>query len=215
MWDPLFVRVGQEITKSLWDALVARVRSVHLIEGPGIRLQYTADGTIVTATAADGSNFAHPFRVAIAGDRLTIRPGLVNGVDATIKGVPLAGDAKNPPPFLDFKALKLDKERRGYVALEIKCGPDWQITKGAAEVVQVAAWDTETGEPGEAPARGPAGVPGLSGRRVRYPLALLRPNAAGALEVFQIQHFNLAHEAKPRDAKSNIARHFFKMGGAA
>lgn len=216
MWDPLSVRVGQPITARLWDGLVARVRAARLLEGPGIRLQHTPDGTIISAKGSDAGRYVHPFQVSIAGDRLMIRAGLVNGIEPRIKGIPLSGDAKNPQPSLDFKRPKLDQDGRGYAALELGCGADWQIPNLGAEIVQVAAWDTETGEPGiPTESRGAAGIPGLSGRRVRYPIALLRRNKAGAIDVFQIVHFNVSHSAKPRDTKSDIARHFFAMGGVA
>jgi hypothetical protein len=217
LFDPLFVRVGQAITEKLWNALLARVAAVRLLPGPGIRLQYTENGTIVSAIdTGRGGAPVHHFRVTLAGDRLTIRPGLVNGIEPKIGTTPLSGDKKTPQPSLDFRSPKLDGERRGYVALEIQCGPDWQITN--VQAVQVAAWETEDGKPAEQGSGQPSaisGVPGLLNRRVRYPLALIQPDQAGNLEVVQIVHFHLRHHVKPRDLASNVARHFFSIGGVA
>jgi hypothetical protein len=96
------------------------------------------------------------------------------------------------------------------VAIEITCGKKWEIV--TMELVQVAYFDSENGEdppPGSGGPSAVGGIPGISGRRVRYPLAMLRQRKTGQVDLFQIVYSNLTHRAKPKDDATDIARHFF------
>jgi len=210
-----FVRRGQPITAELWNKLVAAVRSVRLLPGDGARLRSTPNGTLV-GFDAPSAPWAHPFQVTLIGQSAAqISSGLVDAIEPKIDDVPLSGTDDQPPPRLEFGKLKLDANNRGYVAIEITCDEKWKITK--MEIVQVAYFDSESGEEppeGSGGVSAIGGIPGISGRRVRYPVAMLRLRKSGLLEVFQIVFFNLAHRAQPRDDRSQIARHFFWPGTA-
>jgi hypothetical protein len=215
-----FVRRGQPITAELWNKLVAAVRSVRLWPGDGARLRSTPDGTIVGFDAAS-SRWPHPFQVTLFGQSAAqIRSGLVNDLEPKIGDVPLSGTESDtglaqPPPRLEFGKLKLDSNNRGYVAIEITCDEKWKIT--AMQMVQVAYFDSENGEDPPAASGGVSaigGIPGISRRRVRYPVAMLLQRKSGQLDVMQIVFFNLAHRAQSRNTQSDAARHFFWPGAA-
>ena len=215
MNDLPFVRRGQPITADLWNRLVAAVRAVRLLPGDGARLRSMPDGTIVGFDAAPAP-WAHPFQVSLIGQSAAeIRTGLLNAIEPKIAGVPLSGTDDKPPPKLEFGKLKLDTDNRGYIAVEITCGKKWEIT--TMEMVQVAYFDSESGEEPPEGSGGPSsigGIPGISGRRVRYPLAMLRQRSTGQLDLFQIVFFNIVHRAQPRDDAADVARHFFWPGPA-
>lgn len=215
MNDLPLVRKGQPITAELWNRLVAAVRATRLLPGVGARLRSMPHGTIIGFDAAPVS-WAHPFQVSLVGNTAAqIRPGRVNMIEPKIDGVALSGTEDEPSPKLEFGKLQLDKEDRGYIAIEITCGPKWEIK--TAEMVQVAYFDSETGEEPPPGSGGPSsigGIPGLTKRRVRYPIAMLRLRKSGRLDLFQIVFFNVAYRAKPRDDKTDIARHFFWVSAA-
>ena len=208
MNDLPFVKRGQPITAELWNRLCAAVRAVRLLPGEGARLRSTPDGTIVGFDAAPAS-WSHPFQVSLIGKTAAeIRPGTVNSIEPKIGDVPLSGSDSKPTPKLEFGKVKLDGDGRGYIAIEITCGAKWEIkTMG---MVQVAYFDSENGEDSPGGSGGPSsigGIPGISGRRVRYPIAMLRERSTGQLDLFQIVFFNIAHRAQPRT--EDVARHFF------
>lgn len=202
-------RAGQELSAAMWEAARAAVRASRVRGGSGIRVKETADGSIISA-AEGPATWNHPFRVELLGSRARITPGTVNGIEPRIDGVPLSGTDEDPPPVLAWEKLKLGDDGRGYVAIELECDAHWKIAPERLTVVQVAEFDTEDGEPFEdqSPALA-GGVPGLPGRRARYPLALLIKRASGAVDAVQIVHFALQHRAAPRTADATIARHFF------
>lgn len=210
-----FVKRGQPLTAELWNRLVAAMRAVRLLPGDGARLRSMPDGTIISFDAATAP-WSHPFQVSLIGQSAAqIQPGLINSIEPQISGVALSGTDTKPPPKLEFNKLKLDADNRGYVAVEITCGTKWEIK--AMEMVQVAYFDSENGEDPPPGSGGPSaigGIPGLSGRRVRYPVAMLRQRSTGQLDLFQIVFFNIVHRAQARDAETDSARHFFWPGTA-
>lgn len=182
----LFVRPGQRITAALWNKLVAAYRGARILAGDGITLRQTPDGTLISCSVWRPWN--HPFKVTLSGTSATVSKGLINGIEPTIKDVPIGGTEKAPPPKLQFKTPKLDKEGRGWIAVEIVCEQEkWTIE--SATIVQI---DTlETDDPASA----------------RHPLAMIREQLSGSLGLFQIEYFNLQHGASVRE--SGAARHFF------
>lgn len=205
------VRPGQPITAELWNLARAAHRASLLRSGPGIRLRQTPNGTIITGVSG-GPAWDHPFKVSLIDSRAKITPGTVNGIEPRIDDVPLSGTDDDPPPELTWSKLKLDTEQRGYIALELTCDEKWKIIPELLTVVQVASFDSDDSGAPPAGSGGPAsagGVPGLLGRRARYPLAMLRQRKSGRVDVFQIVHFALQHRAQPRNETAQIARHFF------
>ena len=206
MTEPPFVKRGQPITAILWNQLCAAVRGCRLIAGDGVRLREMPDGTIITFDG-DGADFVHPFQVSLVGtEGASIRPGTVNRVDAKIKGVPLAGSDREPPPVLKFGKLQLDQDGRGYICVEVTCEKDWSVEK--VEVVQVADPNTDAGEASGSHG-GSGGSVALPGRRARYPLAMLRERKDKKLDLYQITFFDLQHRPALATDRKTAARHFF------
>ena len=210
MTEPPFVKRGQPITAPLWNQLCVAVRACRLIAGAGVRLREMPEGTIVTFDGG-GADFVHPFQVSLVGaEAAAIRPGTVNGVDAKIKEVPLAGsDAgrAKPPPVLRFGKPMLDDEGRGYICVEVTCREkDWSVEK--IEVVQVANPNTDDGAAGGGTG-GNGGAVALPGRRARHPLAMLRERKDGQLDLYQITFFDLQHRPALAPDRKTATRHFF------
>ena len=207
MTEPPFVKRGQPITATLWNQLCAAVRACRIIAGDGVRLREMPDGTIITFDG-DGADFVHPFQVSLVGtEGASIRPGTVNRIDAKIKGVPLAGSDREPPPVLKFGKPQLDQDGRGYICAEVTCREkDWSVEK--VEVVQVADPNTDAGEASGSHG-GSGGSVALPGRRARYPLAMLRERKDKRLDLYQITFFDLQHRPALGTDRKTAARHFF------
>ncbi len=186
----LFVRPGERITAALWNKLVAAGRACRLISGDGIRLRQTPDGTLVSCSTWKPWN--HPFKVTLSGTSATINRGLVNTIEPKIKDVPIGGDEANgkPQPKIEFKEPKLDKDGRGWIAVEVICDKEKQWAVASATVVQVGELKTDD------PTKG------------LHPIAMLRRSKTGDLSLFQIEFFNLQHKAAV-PTNGNAARHFF------
>ena len=155
--------------------------------------------------------YSHAFKVSLTEHGASITPGTVNGIEPVIGGVLLSGDeAGENIPELRWKKPALDAKRRGYIALEAICDREWKIVQGDLTVVQVAYYDSLDGKAppdGSGGIAAAGGIPGLPGRRVRYPIARLIQRKSGELEVFQIVKFDVTHRVQARTA--DIARHFF------
>ena len=208
MNPPPFVRRGEPITAALWNQLSAAVRACRVIAGDGVRTRETPDGTIISFDAKSDP-FVHAWLVTLIGDdSATIRPGTVNRLEATIKGVPLAGEDTKPPPVLKFGEPNLDSEGRGWICVEVTCDPKEQWAVKKAEIVQVADPDTPGGEPGERLNTLGAAKP-LPDNRARHPLAMMREREGGRLEIFQITYFDLQHRVALAADQQTAQRHFF------
>lgn len=186
---------------------------LQLYAGKDIRLRKISGGYIISSKAGR-SNFSHPFQVSLAGNTATLRPGIINGVPATINGMPLEGTDGKPVPSIEWQQLRMDLTGRGWIAVEVTCGDDWEVK--TAEVVQVGSLDSLDGSalPEGLPPYSAGGSPGLLGRKARHPIAMLRRRKrSGQVDLFQVTHFNLQHRAFVRDEASEIARHFFFPAG--
>jgi hypothetical protein len=212
----LFVKVGELIRASTWNAMARAVQALKLIAGPGVRLRETGSGTIISFEGGDAT-FLHPFRVSMSGVEARVRPGRVNTVMPTYKDIPLDGGEKHDEvPPIDLSKLKKDKEGKAWIALTVQCSKkDWSVEK--AYIEQVADLSSESGdapyEPGtkDPGITGPpslGGIAGFSERRARHPLALIREYEDGSRALFQISFFNLNHRVVAKD-KTDVARHFF------
>jgi len=187
----LFVRPGEKLTASLWNDLVALVRSCRVWPGNGTRIRRTPDGSTISASFAD--SWDHPFKVFFAGDSCTIAKGTVDNIEPTIDGVPLSGDARKKKgiPTLDLSAPEFNDDGLGWIVVEITVDPDqWKTT--AAEIKQV---DTLTADDK------------LKGR---HPIALLAQRDGGNPDCFQVEYFNLQHRTDGKD--KTPTRHFFWPG---
>lgn len=208
---------GEPFTAEKWNAAQRAVRSLRLFSGPGIRLQVTPAGTIIAA-ANKGTPWDHPFRVTLMGEtKAEITPGFINGnIEPKIKvksgEIPMSGTDKERAPFLEWGKPKLDKDGAGYIAVEVVFTEQWTLTKDSGtKIVQVAYFDSEDGvtPPKNDGKSGGGGVPILTGRRARWPLARLVKHDGQPLEIFQITQGDLQCRAQPRDAKALVGRVFF------
>lgn len=203
------VRAGDPVSLRTFAGHGAAAQRNRLFAGPGVRLQSMPGGTIVSFDG-NAALWPHPFRVSLGGNSAVVRAGLVNGIMPKIGTVPL--DAATGAPRLSWTKPKLDKTGRGWLALEVTLGEEWEVT--AATIVQVADLDHDAAA--AAPPPTPAGYSSggsltLPGRRARHPLALLRQRDSGALVAFQTTHFNLAHRVAVAPS-GDRGRHFFFPG---
>ncbi|MEQ1861999.1 MAG: hypothetical protein ABMA13_18935 [Chthoniobacteraceae bacterium] len=171
-------------------------------------MRQTPDGTVISGPDAVAS-WDHPFRVSLIGDSgALITPGFVNLIEAEIDGEPLSAE---PAPKLEWNRPKLDADRRGYIAIEVECDEKWNVKKTGVKLVQVGYLSSENGTdpPPDDEQSAAGGVPSFTGRRARWPLAMLRQRKDGGLGLFQITHGDLQFRAQPRSAKVDFARCFF------
>lgn len=198
------VEKGQPITAALWRLAGMAVRAVRLRRGPGIRLRWTPDGTVISA---DGGppRFIHPFLATVVGSSATFVPGTVNGAMPLIAGTVLDAD---PAPKLTWDELKLDDQGRGFFAIELGCDEKWKLDPKTLTLVQVADWRTEDGNAADTPSLH-LEAPSLKKRRTRWPVAALRQRASGTLDVFPVTMAPLIHQAVPKTLAAETARHFF------
>lgn len=204
-------RRGDPVTADAWERMRAANRMCRLIAGNNVRLTELDDGTIINFTGG-GADFVHSWLVTLRGlDSAVIRPGTVNRFEATIKGVPLSGHEGKPVPVLKFGKPRLDKEGRGYIAVEVTCNPKTDFAIVKAEIVQVADPDTEDGGPRkkDQPMNTTGAAVALKGHRARHALAMLRLRKSGRLDVHQITCFDLAHRVDLAEDRKTAARHFF------
>lgn len=186
------------------QAMAAAVRATRIRSSATVRASETAEGTVLDTVSSGGAAFIGAFYVSLSGDTgASIRPGTINGVPATIKSMPL--DAQ-PAPVLAWRRLKLDADKRGWIAAEITCDPGNAWAVKTVEMVQVADLNTDDGAPGQViSTSGEART--LSGNRARYPVAMLRERADGRVDLYQIAYFSVQHRIAPRAA--GPPRHFF------
>ena len=211
----LLVKAGDLLKAGQWNEAGRLMQSIRLISGYGIRLRTTSNGTIISAMIPR-SAFVGRWKCQLEGEsRVLVKPGAINGVEATIKGVLLSGDPKRNQavPVLELRAIQLDSEGKGYIAAEVQCSDDGLWAIKTVEIVQVAYLNSDDGkEPpkGNILTQSSAGVPNLEGRRARVPLAMLRRRAAGNIELFQIAYHDFGHTIKTvADRKLDQGRHFF------
>jgi hypothetical protein len=209
-FDPPFVKVGQVVTTAIFHAMMRAVRAVTLIAGPGVRLRVTPAGTMISFDAGNQS-FVHPWQASLSGGTAaTLRPGTVNTVPATIKGVPLDGGSDNAtPPKVEFPLPKVGKDGRGWICAEVTYLPDKLWAVGTFEIVQVADPDSATGDPLDGLPNATGGSLPLPGNRARHPLALLVKRDGGTLDVFQVSFFDLQTRTQFKADGVTPSRHFF------
>ena len=188
MWED--VKPGDPIPNlaSFWTGLRDAARRRRLLPGVGVRLRETPTGTIINfdATAA---LWNHPWAPALASGELTLSPGLVDGLEPTIGGIPMSGDANNKVPTVTIDLQKFTAKGRSVVAVEIECDEQWLIK--SAIIVQVAQLDdVEGASPG---VERPLLPPTLPKRKTRCALVQLRKSASGAVTAVPIEMFNLKH----------------------
>jgi hypothetical protein len=184
-------------------------RANRLRFGVGSRVRVTPFGTVVNFDF-EPAEFLHPWQCSLAGaNAVSIRPGMINRVEATIGGVRLSGDEKHSPPLLRWSKLALDAEGRGYICAEVTLDPTKFYEVKQVVMVQVADPDTDGGLPGKEPPNRQGGARPLSGFRARHPVAMFRRRKDGRLDLYQNAFFDLQHRVQQREGTTHILRHFF------
>ncbi|HEY3898919.1 MAG TPA: hypothetical protein VGM54_09920 [Chthoniobacter sp.] len=211
MWNFPEAHPGDDITAEIWDTARAAVMAMRLLQGEGIRLKWSANGVTISASP-DLVTFQNPFKCSLKSQgKAAILTGLINGQEPLINGVYLSGPNRdgNQMPVLDFGDPLLGNNGAGYIATQFQCDNNWVLIPKSLTIVQVPYYDSLNGTPppNEGGAATSGGIPGLPGRMVRCPLAMLRKLSSGQVILFQIPYFNLAHKADPRG--NDQARHFF------
>lgn len=191
--NDLRVRRGDPIQPA-WQRLLKWAAGTKLIAGRGVRLSVTPQGTLVTADVRNRP-WDHPWKVAVSDKTASIRPGLLNNLMPTIKGVALDGKDAKAPPTLKI-AGGPDEELRSWVMLQVTMDADGRIppkAKDAITLIHVNQLEPE--------------LPVTTGLQ---PLALLQWDESGSVKsVFQIAHHNLNHRFLPGIASRGPGRHFF------
>jgi hypothetical protein len=194
--EQMLVKAGDIIRIGPWNYLMRAIRSIRLIAGEDCRLRETPDGTIINFSGGN-FKFLHPFKVSLEGDSgVKVRPGMVETkmpfIKVDGKEVPLDGGADKDFPTLTWKEPKLNEDKRGWVAVEVRLKPDsYEIDK--VEVVQVKELQEE----------------GMDPRIGRHPIAMLLKKKDGTLKCFQTSHFSLKYYPKVNPTTKAI-RHFFR-----
>jgi len=193
---------------AFWNNLKAMVRARRLLPGVGVRLREMPFGTIVNFDA-DAATWDHPWRISLNGKEVTLRRGLVDGMEPKIGDRLMSGDKRNPdPPKLTIAPSRFTQSGRSLICVETECDEYWK-TK-TAKLVQVARLnDADPDTPGDGDI--PLLPPTLAGRKTRCPLVLLRKDEAGNITAFQIAYFNIRHVALfPSGTTDELrVRHFF------
>jgi len=208
--EGISARPGQPVSAQKWNRMEDKTRGNRVVAGDNVSIHRAPDWTMIRVPRRN-ANFSHPFAcVLVSTDSALVYPGLVNGLEPTIDGVKLSGEAGKTAPLLGIS----DKNDISYIALEITCNEKWQIV--SATIVQVADFCSDaTASQGIGTASEnllAAGFPSLTNKRTRYPLAKLIKQSNGGVYLFQIAYFNLQHRAYSRDQKGLVVRHFFWPG---
>lgn len=202
--DKLFVRRGDPVTADRWNALVNLVKAARIIKSRDVLPFETPGGTIINLRKL--GDYTHPWQVTEGAGEVTVAPGTINGMD------PFVGFSRDklsalPPTPLPIDSGGFDGDGKGWVAIEVQYDEVYAaITE--ARIVHVANLGRDSQETAVNP-RFYIGIPGLEGRRARYPLARVLKRGEN-FEVRQIAYFNL--QTKPRhvgDFTKVIPRHFF------
>jgi hypothetical protein len=189
---PPKVAPGDPFTAKLWNQLRDAVAALRPQSGANTRITQGPNGFSVSFVPA-GLNWDHPFRVLQSGKSITVSPGLVNGIEPTIGGVPISGVSAQGK-MLVGGAPKLtlgsdyDAESRSWIVLEVEIGGNG-TTILEAKILQTATFPTT-----------------LETSMARHPLAVIK-NTSGTPVIHQITYHNLAYQfLKP---SNGTGVHFF------
>ena len=124
---------GEPILAEHWNALLDWLRATQVLGGANVRVSRTPNGTWVTAQPG-AIPVAGAFDVRLgseeSGQVATIARGLVEGIEPTIKGVKISGDANTPDLPAPTLALPTPDSAEGYIYLACEIGKEsWRITK--------------------------------------------------------------------------------------
>ena len=192
-WSKLEARPGDEI-RPAWEEMKRAVKALRLLQGRGIQLMDTPQGTAVSAANGAG-NFAHPFAAALSGSTMTFSKGLLNGLEPVIGGTPVSGnpDDGTPAPALTLDPAQMDGATlQSWACVEVSPKADGTLDPAVPPVVVHRSTPTSTN-----PALG------------RHPLALILWQAGRPSRVFEVTYFNLRYVRTTPGAGRGLAQHFF------
>ena len=159
------------------------------MRGVGVRVRQSPQG-YVHSLDRRGKGFAHPFRAALSGMRVSVERGVVEGYEPVIGSVPISGDADNARPLLELSDLG---RQETWVCVEVYPEEDNTLTKEKPPKIV-------HGE-----------VPTLRSRTIgRHPLAMVVWLEGRPVQLLQITYFNLRYARINFDSTEiGVVRHFF------
>jgi hypothetical protein len=161
---------------------------------------------VISFIAAGSASFGHPWKTTVSGNTVSIRPGNIQGIQACINKIPLAGDDKNPPPKLTIQLpLAVDKNNCAWLCAQITYDP--KKGNSITGVEMIVTNDLDNGA--SLPYAG-GGCPDLPGNKANYPVTMFRqiPNSQ-TIEVYEIAFFNAQHGVELAKDGKTVSRHFF------
>ncbi len=91
-----------------FQRIVKAIEGLQIRPGFGLLAAFAPFGTVLSLdSSAVGASFAHPWRPTLTGSAVTFVKGLVNGMEPTVNGVKMSGDASKTPP-VPAPTLQLD-----------------------------------------------------------------------------------------------------------
>ena len=144
---PSLVTPGQPLSAKAFNELLAYVRSLDLRGGPGIRVQRSMVGTTVSAAEqavqavqASAKPYIPPFMCSLAGVKISVAPGYVNGQVPTVNGVAL--DAVVPPTLTCYSGSNVVYLKTAGI-IDTETGAE-TVARAVVEVAQTAPEDSVT-----------------------------------------------------------------------
>lgn len=142
---PSDVQPGQPISAKAFNEILRYLRASRVRGGPGIRVTSSAVGTTIArleqgVLATPSSPYIPPFRCSLAGTKISIAPGYVNGQVPTIDGVAL--DAIVPPTLTCYAGSNVVYlKTAGIIATDTGVET---VARAVVEVAQTAPKDSAT-----------------------------------------------------------------------
>jgi hypothetical protein len=180
--DPrrLFVRPG-ELVLPAWNRLVEFGRTLTIYSGPGILVSPRIGGGVTISARAWVKNFDHPWKTTLNGTSAEINPGLVNGLEPLIDGIPMSGKDNGARPRLDLDDKLFDKTGRSWISIELT-----RTDSGKIDKLRIVQTDIYLGQDGGTLEHKP--------RLVLEPIAMLkraRTDKGGVGKLSQVRFFNV------------------------
>lgn len=159
--------------------------------GVGTRLTLNSMGYSISAKSA-GATYAHPWRPAMVSRGVQLAMGLVDGRQATIKGVPIGGSPGVAQPTLTLDPQIANANGESYVCVEVHPDKDGSLPADSPiEVVHMNDWRSLDPNVGRAPLclvlwknNQPFRVVAIAMFHLRYARVLPPPGAGAVRHLF-------------------------------
>lgn len=198
-FDPrrLFVRPG-DLVLPAWNRLLEFGRTLTIYSGPGILVAPRIGGGVTISARAWVRSFDHPWKTALNGAFAEIEPGLVNGFEPLIDGIPMSGKDNGPRPRLKLDDSLFDKTGRSWISIELT-----RTDAGKIDKLRIVQTDIYLGQDG--------GTLEVKPRIALEPIAMLKrapADRSGFGKLLQVRLFNVPAWRVRLDNPGG-PRHFF------